>query len=111
MESYKGVCSRVRTNADKTNDYPFDQITKSVMDQLQENPRLRFFQKFTCEKCGNRLMMSEPNKFYRAGDCDKCHHVTDIEKRGCNYMMLMTADNEHGKIFDDLIRRLNEEDK
>lgn len=31
--------------------------------------------------------MEEPNILYKAGTCDKCGHVTDIEKQGCNYML------------------------
>lgn len=31
--------------------------------------------------------MDEPNVLYKSGSCDKCGHITDIEKQGCNYLM------------------------
>jgi hypothetical protein len=48
------------------------------------------YQKFTCENCGQRLTIHEPNVFYAAGTCDKCNHVTDIAKNGCNYLLSST---------------------
>jgi len=39
-------------------------------------------QKFTCENCGNRLTIEEPNKFFAKGSCDKCGYVTEIKKCG-----------------------------
>jgi len=44
------------------------------------------FQKFTCSSCGQRLAMSEPNTFYKTGECDVCGAITDIEATGCNYI-------------------------
>jgi uncharacterized Zn finger protein len=45
------------------------------------------FQKFTCEKCGSRQTIMTPNTFYATGQCEECGHITDIVKRGCNYMV------------------------
>jgi len=44
------------------------------------------YQKYTCSKCGNRLTMDVPNKFYTRGECDQCMHITDIETDGCNFL-------------------------
>lgn len=38
--------------------------------------------KFTCEKCGQRCTLVEPNVLYERGDCFKCGHSTKIEKGG-----------------------------
>jgi hypothetical protein len=45
------------------------------------------FQKFTCENCGQRLTMTEPNTFFRYGTCDQCGHKTEIKK--CGYAMMV----------------------
>lgn len=67
-------------------DYPFDVITAKVQELAAQGHRC--YQKFSCDKCGNRLGMEEANKFYTQGSCDKCGHITDIKKKGCNFMMV-----------------------
>jgi acetone carboxylase gamma subunit len=47
------------------------------------------YQKFTCGKCGERQTIDDPNAFYTSGKCEECGHVTDIEKAGCNYLLVM----------------------
>lgn len=98
----------MRTNPDGTHDYPFDQVTDTVIEELQKNPNLRFFQKFTCAKCGNRLTIDVPNKFFKEGECDKCHTITNIKEQGCNYMMFMAVNKEHADIFDTIVKRASE---
>lgn len=34
--------------------------------------------KFTCENCGERCMLSEPNQLFEYGECHKCGHETKI---------------------------------
>jgi hypothetical protein len=70
----------------KYNDYPIEQCAEKAEQYIRNGARI--YQKFTCEKCGQRLTMDEPNVFYETGDCDQCGHVTDIRKNGCNYMMV-----------------------
>jgi hypothetical protein len=45
------------------------------------------FQKFTCDGCGSRLMIAEPNVFHETGTCDKCETITDIKRKGCGFML------------------------
>ena len=71
------------------NDYPFQEIVAAV-DKLAAKGAL-CYQKFTCEKCGERLTMDEPNVLYKTGTCDKCGHVTNIEKNGCNYQVMFSV--------------------
>ena len=44
------------------------------------------FQKFSCEKCGQRNTSTESNSFPAVGKCE-CGHETDLQKRGCNYVI------------------------
>jgi hypothetical protein len=46
------------------------------------------FQKFTCASCGKRNTVGEPNVFYSVCQCE-CGHTTNIEKSGCNYVLVM----------------------
>jgi hypothetical protein len=47
-------------------------------------------QRFACEACGNdTLGIEEPNTFYTHGACDKCGHTTDLEKTGCNFLVVL----------------------
>jgi hypothetical protein len=44
------------------------------------------YQKFTCAGCGQRLTIEEPNTFHRAGTCDRCPALTNIERTGCGFL-------------------------
>ena len=70
----------------KYNDYPFDEVAAEARRLVEAGWEIH--QKFTCEKCNSRLGIEEPNAFYKTGHCDKCGHVTNIEKRGCNYLII-----------------------
>ena len=67
-------------------DLSMEDIEKQVNELLANNPHVATYQKFTCEKCGSRQTMEEPNTFYLEGACEECKHVTDIRKKGCGYM-------------------------
>lgn len=67
------------------NDFPFDKVTRKAAKIAALGGYT--FQKFTCAGCGARLTMDEPNVFHETGSCDRCDVVTDIRKRGCNYMV------------------------
>jgi ribosomal protein S27AE len=97
-----------RTNADGTKDFPFDEVCKSVKAQLKKDPNIRFFQKWTCVKCGQRLTLPEPNKFVDRGSCDQCGYITNIKERGCNHAMIMSSDV---KKFDELVARINKNEE
>lgn len=66
-------------------DYPFYECAATAEKLIEKGAEI--YQKFSCEKCGQRLTIEEPNRFYMTGDCDKCGHVTNIVERGCNYMV------------------------
>lgn len=73
------------------NDYPIAECQKRIDEIFDRYPSLdiKAFQKFSCEKCGERLGMDIPNAFFVSGTCDQCGHETDILKRGCNYTLVM----------------------
>lgn len=85
------------------NDYPLEEIVKAAAEIIKTGDFM-VLQKFSCEHCGQRLTISEPNKIYTEGTCDKCGKVTDIRKHGCNYVLL--SDNP---VMRDVVRRMNEE--
>lgn len=67
-------------------DYPFEDAINKADVAVSVGGTV--FQKFTCESCGQRLTIDVPNTFHTEGSCDKCGHVTDITKRGCNFLAL-----------------------
>lgn len=74
-------------------DLPFDEAVASATRKIMTG--FDVYQKFTCQGCGHRLTMAEPNCFYTTGTCDRCDAVTDIAARGCGYMAaISTDDNE-----------------
>lgn len=50
------------------------------------------FQQFNCAHCGIKQTMEAPNLFFRSGKCEECGRITNIEKNGCNYMVVMGRD-------------------
>jgi len=56
--------------------------------------------KFTCEHCGERCTLQEPNVLYENGECFKCGNGTKIEFGGFTIHMVLFKDNqplpEHG---------------
>jgi hypothetical protein len=75
------------------NDHPFDEVVIQAKSWVDKGHTIH--QKFTCDKCNARQTMEVPNQFYTKGQCEECGHITDIEKRGCNYL-LITGVN-HGR--------------
>jgi len=53
--------------------------------------KMTFWQKFTCEKCWQRIQIDEPNKLFVVGHCQHCNHVTDLTVTGCNYSIMVSA--------------------
>lgn len=69
------------------NDYPWNEILEAMHERIAAG--YDFYQKFSCEKCGQRLTMPEKNIMYEHGICDQCGHETDIKARGCNYKLII----------------------
>jgi len=67
-------------------DFPFDDVAKTAREWIEKGGTV--YQKFTCDGCGKRLTIDEPNKFYTKGRCDSCPAITDIRAKGCNYLLI-----------------------
>lgn len=67
---------------------PLDEVLKSA--QQYRDAGATVHQRFQCEACGNdTLGIDEPNTFYTHGECDLCKHVTDLQKTGCNFLIVL----------------------
>lgn len=75
------------TTKEEYKDYPIQDCIDAVREKM-ESGRWHVHQKFTCQHCGSRQTMPTPNKFYATGLCEECDSVTNIEERGCNYMLI-----------------------
>jgi hypothetical protein len=67
-------------------DYPIDEVAATALKWVREGATI--YQKFTCAGCGSRQAMDVPNRLFTSGSCEACGHVTDIEARGCNYLVV-----------------------
>ena len=94
--------------SEKYNDYPFDEICKAVEEKIKQG--VKCFQKFTCEKCGSRQTIDEPNTFYTEGECEECKHVTNIKERGCNFMAVFSLSKEGDKKLKEALDELKAKD-
>lgn len=66
-------------------DFPLEDVAR----QCGEHQRLgrMFWQKFSCEKCGERNTIEVPNQLYAQGTCSDCGHTTDLRVTGCNFLL------------------------
>jgi hypothetical protein len=71
-------------------DHPFYDVARTALKVMQGGATIH--QKWSCEKCGVRQHMPDPNKFFTHGKCEKCNHVTDLVKQGCNYMVIASGE-------------------
>ena len=76
-------------------DYPFKEICEAV-DKIAKAGGA-CFQKWTCDGCGERVMAETPNYFTLKGHCVHCNHITNIEKKGCNYLAVVSVNLDMGE--------------
>jgi hypothetical protein len=69
---------------DKYHDLPWDRLLEQAEATIKGGATL--YQKFTCDHCGARQTMDVPNVFYTEGQCEKCSHITDLQRRGGGFM-------------------------
>lgn len=67
----------------KYNDYPIEECINVATPFVAKGVTL--YQKWTCQHCGSRQTMGEPNRFFRAGRCEECGGTTVITR--CNYLL------------------------
>jgi len=73
----------------KYQDFPIDECAAALERIMKNNPTAHFYQKWTCEKCGERVTGNEVDKLFTGGHHEECGHVTNIEKSGCNYAIVI----------------------
>ena len=69
-------------------DHPYFEVVEEARKLHAQG--MTVFQKFTCTGCGTRLTVSQPNTFLVEAICCRCGTVTNIETRGCGYMVEMS---------------------
>ena len=69
---------------------PLDEIAKAAEQEIRAGATI--YQKFTCQRCGERVGIDVPNQLFTKGRHDDClvepGCITDLEKHGCNYMAI-----------------------
>jgi len=77
------------------NDLPRDELLErareavAMFEKLGTPVYVNF--KFTCEKCGGRCTLSDPNTLYENGECCICGHTTKITKGGFSLTMNLAS--------------------
>lgn len=66
--------------------HPFYEVAKAAEEAVNKGADVH--QQFKCAGCGIKQTMEEKNKFYKTGRCEECNHITDIEKDGCNFLLI-----------------------
>jgi len=68
--------------------YPLDECARRLCELHDDyGPTFTFYQKWTCEKCGERVTGNTPNKLFTSGHHEDCGHITDLKAAGCNYLI------------------------
>ena len=63
-------------------DLPRDELVRRAQEALDRYPGAEVRFKFTCEECGERCMLAEPNTLHERGICSRCDHATEITEGG-----------------------------
>jgi hypothetical protein len=71
-------------------DHEFHQTFRNATTILERDSGATVYFKWTCENCLSRQTFDVPNTLYKLGECEECGHVTNIERRGCNYLLIVT---------------------
>ena len=66
--------------------YPFHNVVPRAIELIGLGATV--YQQFNCAKCGAKQTMDDANKFFTRGICEECGSETNIEKDGCNYMVV-----------------------
>ena len=73
------------------NDLPREELMRRADEAIQlfasQGTPAHVNFKFTCERCGTRCTLSDPNVLYETGECFQCGHSTKITHGG--FMMTM----------------------
>jgi hypothetical protein len=67
-------------------DLPVATLIRRAQDKIWADKRNGMYThvlfKFTCENCGQRCTLEEPNTIFEEGECFECKHKTKIEFGG-----------------------------
>jgi hypothetical protein len=67
----------------KHKDYPLTECLEAMNKLVLKGATV--YQKWTCERCGDRVTANNPNTITAHGHHEDCGHVTDLTIKGCNY--------------------------
>lgn len=68
-------------------DYPIeDCVATASAIKNKMGDKVAIHQKWTCQHCGARQTMEQPDTFYTRGRCEECGKVTVIAR--CNYVIV-----------------------
>jgi hypothetical protein len=73
----------------KVKDLPRAELEALAAETLKQYPGSQIFFKFTCQHCGERCTLSEPNRLYESGECFACGKETTINEGG--FMLSLIA--------------------
>ena len=82
------------------NDYPIEECAATLEPLVAKG--CTFYQKWTCEKCGERVTGNNPNALYTEGHHEECGHTTDLKRTGCNYMLIGSTFAAQKAILDNI---------
>jgi hypothetical protein len=74
--------------------YPFHTALMGALEKTRYGTEGTFFQQFNCCACGTKQTMETPNRFHLKGICQECKTETNIEKDGCNYMIVLEVSHD-----------------
>jgi hypothetical protein len=87
----------------KYNDHPIDECAKAAEKLIRAGCDV--YQKWTCGKCGERVMANLANHWTEQGhheeksDGNPCGYITDLRVTGCNYMVHASTPEAQQALF------------
>jgi hypothetical protein len=65
-------------------------VDKAVQLSNNSTGPVEIYQQWMCVGCGTRQTMEHPNTFYTEGRCEQCDRLSNLERDGCNFAIVLT---------------------
>jgi hypothetical protein len=86
--------------------HPFDDVVANATAKIEEGWTV--YQQWNCAHCGEKQTMPDKNKFFLSGKCEECGKITNIKKRGMNFMAVFSRGPKAEAEVKDILDKLRE---
>jgi hypothetical protein len=84
--------------------HPFDAVVANATSKIEQGWDV--YQQWNCTHCGVKQTMPDKNKFFLSGRCEECGKITNIKKRGMNFMAVFSRGPKAEEDMKDILNKM-----